>query len=182
MKNEGNQIRHDFKEIDAGNWQTVDQQTARWMQMTGVIKTQEEWVDYYLRAQLKPSIPREIVTLLEVARGDMIYGWFFYPLLTLGAEQCWRVLESGVRFRCRQVGIQTERIARSGRKDYASFSENTNALLERNLAGKFDKSCWDSVRNLRNSTSHPDQQFIMDPAQARRVVEITVHSLNDLFP
>jgi hypothetical protein len=179
--NKANQARHDFKEIGTANWQSADEQTAPWVGMTAAAKTPAEWVGYYLRPRLKPTVPMEIVTLLEVARGAMIYGWFFYPLLTLGAEQCWRVLESGVRLRCQQIGIQTKRPRGKGREEDTTFSENVTALFGRPFAMKLNKSRWDAVRGLRSSTSHPSRQMILDPAQTKGVLETAVELLNDLF-
>src|ERR1700722_15645371 len=178
---EANPPQRDFKEIDTANWQSHDETTALWMRITDVAKTPAEWVEFYLRPQLKPTIPREIVALLEVARGAMIYGWFFYPLLALGAEQRWRVLETGVRIRCQQIGIQTKRTSGKGHERETNFSENVIALLGSKDAVKLDKSRWDAVRRLRNSTSHPSRQMILDPGQTQRVLETAVELLNNLF-
>lgn len=178
---DANKAQHDFKDIGTLNWESADEQTSLWMQMTGVTKTPTEWVEYYRRPTFKSSVPKEIVTLLEVARGAMIYGWFFYPLVTLGAEQCWRVLEAGVRLRCKQVGIRTKRVGRGGRELDTNFSENVAALMGSNLISGLDKARWDAVRNIRNSRSHPSQQMILDPGQAQGVLESAVEALNDLF-
>lgn len=178
---EADQAQHDCKHIDTANWQSGDEQTVLWSQTTGMAKTPAEWVGLYLQPQLTSSVPKEIVTLLEVARGAMIYGWFFYPLVTLGAEQCWRVLQAGVRLRCQQLGIQTKRKDRGGREWNTSFFENVSALLGSNLVTELDKPRWDAVRRLRNSTSHPDRQMILDPGQGRQVLGMAVEVLNDLF-
>jgi hypothetical protein len=151
------------------------------MQMTAAVKTPPQWVEFYLRPTLNPSVPKEIATLLEVGRAAMIYGWFFYPLVTLGAEQCWRVLESSVRLRCQQIGIQTKRTGPDGREWDTSFSDNVDALLRSKVAAGLDRSRWDAVRGLRNSASHPSRQMILDPGQAHGVLELAVEVLNDLF-
>jgi hypothetical protein len=117
---------------------------------------------------------------LEVARGAIIYGWFFYPLGTLGTEQCWRVLEAGVRRRCQEVGIQTKRTGRDGRERDTRFSDNIEALSARKLIT--EQYRWNAIRELRNSTSHPSRQMILDPGQAQGVLEMTVSFLNELFP
>jgi hypothetical protein len=171
----------EFKHISAANWKNIDEQTALWAQATTIASTPEGWVEFYRRPVLKSRVPPEIVTLLEVARGAMIYGWFFYPLVTIGAEQCLRVLESGVRLRCQQASIQTKVTRKGGREVDTSFDENVTALLGSNLLAKMDKLRWDAVRCLRNSTSHPRRQMILDPGQGQSVLELSVEVLNDLF-
>jgi hypothetical protein len=76
-----------FKRITAENWQDAD--VPRLFGLT----TPDNWIGAHLQPQLSPNVPQEIAALFEVARGSMIYGWFFYPLITLGAEQCYRVLD-----------------------------------------------------------------------------------------
>ena len=49
------------------------------------------------------------------------------------------------------------------------------------FAVKLNKSRWDAVRGLRNSTSHPSGQVILDPGQGKGVLETAVELLNDLF-
>jgi hypothetical protein len=41
-------------------------------------------------------VPEPIRELFDVARGAMIYGWFFYPLFRLGEDQLHRVVEAAV--------------------------------------------------------------------------------------
>lgn len=57
-------------------------------------------VEGFLSFQLNEAVPRPIRAMFEVARGTMCYGYFFYPLYTLGAEQLYRVAEAGIRHRC----------------------------------------------------------------------------------
>lgn len=68
-----------FKRITAENWQEPD--VPRLFGLT----TPNAWIEAHLQPQLSPNVPQEIASLFEVARGAMIYGWFFYPLITLGA-------------------------------------------------------------------------------------------------
>lgn len=64
----------------------------------------DEWAAVFLAPQLGADVPRDIVDLLEVARGALCYGVFFYPLYALGSEQVYRVLESALRHRCASAG------------------------------------------------------------------------------
>ncbi len=173
---------HKLKQIDTANWQAVDKAPAVWMKITDAGETADEWIAFFQRPKLKPQVPSDIVPLLEVARGAMIYGWFYYPLLTLGAEQTWRVMDLGVCIRCQQLGIKTKRTNKSQNREFdTSFSENIDALFARGPILKLAKNRWDSIRELGNSTSHPKRLMILDPGQAQVILETAVELLNDLF-
>lgn len=57
------------------------------LQITAVAKTEKDRVEAFLRPVLNPKVPKEIAPLLEVARGAMILGWYFYPLATRARSQ-----------------------------------------------------------------------------------------------
>lgn len=173
--------RYEFKNIGPDNWQCPDEQSLLWMRMTGYARTSEEWVTFFMRPALHDTVPKDIVTLYETARGSAVYGWFFYPAVTLAAEQCWRVIETGVRLRCDQVGISTKRIGRDGKQMDTKFSENIAALLKNNFIGKEHARRLNSLRSLRNSTSHPVHQMILDPGQSQGIFEFGSDFLNTLF-
>ena len=146
--------------------------------MTAVAKTEEQWIKFFFLPKLNSNVPTEIAKLFEVARGAMIYGWNFYPLLTLGVEQCYRLLDTGTRIRCNQLRIP---IKKNGDKRNVSFKENIDALMNLGIVSKKDEVRWNAVRNLRNWSSHPERQSLYDPGQAQRTLVLVVDCLNDLF-
>lgn len=182
---ESNDTHFDIKRITAANWQQPDKTTMLLLEMTAVAKTTKEWVEAFLRPMLNPTVPIEIAKLLEVARGAMIYGWYFYPLSTLGVEQCWRVMEAGVRVRCHQVGISTVKPVKKGKLKGSvkenSFGENIEALVRHGKIPNPDQSRWKAAKDLRNSASHPERQMILDSWQALGILHNCVDFLNDLF-
>ena len=171
--NESNNWPFDCKQISAANLQQIDAAPKIWCEMTAVAKTNEEWIRFFFLPKLDSKVPPEIAKLLEVARGAMIYGWNFYPLLTLGVEQCYRLLDTGTRARCNQVGIPTIKTKKNGDK--------MDALIKHGIISKTDKSRWKLVRDLRNWSSHPKQQSLYDPAEAQGNLFLVVEFLNDLF-
>jgi hypothetical protein len=150
------------------------------MQMTAVAKNPEQWVSFFSRPVLSDAVPESIASLLEVARGAMIYGLLFYPLVTLGAEQCYRVLETGIRLKCAQLGLPTKKVLKDGGEKETGFNQNLNALQASGHALQPTRAQWDAVRKLRNSASHPSRQMILDP-QAQGQLELAVEFLNKLF-
>jgi hypothetical protein len=170
-----------FKKITNANWQQFDEDTKLWCEITAAAKTNEDWIKFFSCPTLDPKIPEEIAKLLEVARGAMIYGWYFKPLLTLGAEQCWRILETGVRIRCQQAGISTKIAAKNGKEKDTYFDTNIKALIKNKIISKTDGDRWQAARNLRNEVSHLKQQLNFQPGSAQSDLDSVIHCLNDLF-
>jgi hypothetical protein len=169
------------KKTTVANWQDQDESAATWCKMTSVAKTKEEWVNFFQQPALDSTVPLEIAKLMEVARAAMIYSWYFYPLATLGVEQCHRLLDMGTRIRCERAGISTKRATKSGVERDTSFKENTFSLVARNIIAPADVERWDASRFLRNMSSHPTHRSIYDPGQAQGILEFTTELLNDLF-
>lgn len=122
-----------FKRVTAQNWQDGD--VPRVFELTAP----DNWIEAHLQPQLSPNVPHEVAALFEVARGSMIYGWFFDPLITLGAEQCYRVLEAAVRKRCEQAGIPTKRQTKSGKIIETKFVENIEAFIKTGVIAVADR-------------------------------------------
>src|SRR6267142_4533921 len=86
-KNSYDQALH-FSHITHENWLFPDRKNYMPFGLP-----REKWVAPFLEARLETTVPLDIIRVFEMARGCMIYSWFFYPLATLGLEQCTRVVE-----------------------------------------------------------------------------------------
>lgn len=172
---EASETHFGFKRVTAENWQEAD--VPRLFGLT----TPDNWIGAHLQPQLSPTVPQEIASLFEVARGSMIYGWFFYPLITLGAEQCYRVLEAAVRKRCEQAGIPTKRQTKKGKLIDLRFVENIESLMKAGIIDATDRLGWDATRKLRNIASHPDSQTILAPGMTIGLLVSAAELLNGLF-
>jgi hypothetical protein len=164
-----------FKRITAENWQDAD--VPRLFGLT----PPDNWIEAHLQPKLGPNVPQEIAALFEVARGSMIYGWFFYPLITLGAEQCYRVLEAAVRKRCEQAGIPTKRQTKKGKMIDVRFVENVESLINAGIIAATDRPHWEAIRKLRNIASHPDSQTILAPGATIGILVSAADLLNSLY-
>lgn len=169
------EIHFGFKRITVENWQDAD--VPRLFGLT----TPDNWIGVHLQPQLSPTVPQEIASLFEVARASMIYGWFFYPLITLGAEQCYRVLEAAVRKRCEQAGIPTKRQTKKGKLIDLRFVENIESLMKAGIIDGTDRPRWEAIRNLRNIASHPNSQTILAPGATTDILAAAAELLNSLF-
>lgn len=166
---------HGFKRIAPANWQEPD------LPILFPGMTAPLWVETALSVALSNKVPADVAALFEVARGCIVYGWFFYPLMRLGAEQCQRVLETAVRIRCSQCGIPTRRTTKRGRVLETSFAENIEALLVAGVITAEAKPRWDATRWLRNDASHPAQQTLDPPGVALATLQSTAGLLDGLY-
>jgi len=135
-------------------------------------------VEYWLNAVLKPSlgrnVPEKVKALYEVARGACIYAWLFYPLMTLGAHQCYRVLECAVTEKRRQLGLPAPK--------KPNFKADIDSLVKAGAIPMAEAHRWDLARQLRNMASHLSFQEIMTPAEVLRILKRTEEAINSLFP
>ena len=138
---------------------------------TPVPFTSSDFVEPLLEVRLSSNVPEQLRKLFEVARGTMIYGWFFYPLLTLGAEQAFRVAEAAVNHKCDELGFKGRR----------AFEKRLEWLAEQDVIRATSKKTWHAVRELRNIGSHPDSQQIFSPGMAVESLQRCAELINSLF-
>jgi hypothetical protein len=180
-----NQV-HSMNASDAGNHGFKQVTVANWAEMDDTIQfpapvADETWVKACLHVQLNPQVPKDIAAMFEVARGSMIYGWFFYPLITLATEQFHRILEAAARTRCAQLGLPTSRTSKAGKPIAINFSDIIQALIKAGEIKPTDLRRWEATRKLRNWSSHPERQSILSPGMALNEIDSTATLLHRLF-
>ncbi len=167
-----------FRELTLKNWTEQDPTNKAFGRMSPVVgvgprsMSGDDWARAFLSVELKQHVPHEIRELFEVARGAMLYGWFFYPLFALGEEQLYRVLEAAARARYRQTG---------GPKQEPRFKEAIDFLVDNAVIPEPDSERWDAARKLRNAASHREQHTAMPPGTILRHLELSAHDINRLF-
>jgi len=130
----------------------------------------QHWVEMFTKRSISEHVPVEIVRMHEAARGAIIYSWFFYPLMALGIEQEFRVLEAAVKIRCEADGIKTK-----------TFHDGIKTLVQIGVISAPDETRWHAVRSLRNSSSHPSQQSIWDPGTAADTFNTCTSCIDQVF-
>ena len=163
-----------FKEITPSNWLEPDDVLKGFVRISPDGRshtiTGEEYLRHILKPTLLESVPTEVQALFEVARGGMAYGYFFYPLYTLAAEQLFRVAEAAVTHRCKVLGMQG-----------GTFEKRIDWLVEEGVIPRTESARWHAARKLRNAASHPEQQMILTPGNAIGMLEGIADGLNSLF-
>ncbi len=134
--------------------------------------TGNDYLNLILKAKLFESVPTEVKALFEVARGAMVYGYFFYPLYTLAAEQLFRVVESAIVHRCKVLGAPRSR---------NTFKKKIEWLIDQGNIPKSELNRWEAIRELRNAASHPDRQSILTPGNAIWFLEGIAEQINSIY-
>ena len=167
---------HGIKKLSLENCLEPDKAAMLWLQLTrGASSTSvmtRDYINRILRPQLSKNVPEEVKRLFEVARGALIYGWFYYPLVALAAQHSYRVLEAAVSEKCLEMG---------GPSRQKRFKTKIDWLITKGVIPKENEPAWRARRELRNMSSHLDRQQIYDPGMAISELERCTADINALF-
>lgn len=164
-----------LKRLNRANWLEPDRHGA------AEPLDAEAWRDAFLAIRLDPRVPAEIAAMFEAARGCMIYGSFFAPLVTLGVEHCYRLLEAAVRARCTQLGLPVAFRDRQGKDRPLSFQHNLRQLLARAVISEADATLWRQAGELRDWAALPEHHAAVGPDHAITALTRAAGLLGRLF-
>ncbi len=168
--------RRGFKDLTPENWLEPDPVTTLIASLSpeGYPRpiTGEDWACRILAIRLSDAAPDELHRLFEVARGALLYGYFFYPLYTLGLEQMFRVAEAAVARRCMDLGAPPST---------QSFEKRLAWLRDQGVLSTDEHGRWDTLRQLRNLASHPQDQTILPPTMAIAHAPAIAERISALF-
>jgi hypothetical protein len=163
-----------YKQITKETWMKSDRISISFLQVPSDddVKRGEIYLDAILKPQLNDTIPIEIRKMYEVARGGVVYGYFFYPLYSLACEQLFRVGEAAITSRCKNID---PRLAKR------TFEKKIDLLFEQGLLNDLERLRWHALRGLRNISSHPVDQSIFPPGLVIRNLVLLADDINKLF-
>lgn len=169
-----------FKNITRDNVHLCDPETERSLRISSPRELKAgsiapgDWASEFLKAELKGEVPIEIRRLFEVARGAIIYGFYFYPLFTLGCEQLYRVIETAMNIWWKRSSSNTDQKIKGFHKRI-EWLANKGRLTGKRL------ELWRGIKELRNSGSHPDDQRLWSPKEVGENLVGASFLLNELF-
>jgi len=166
-----------FKTLSCENWQEPDPTSTTFWRLSQVVDRPldmggNDWAREFLAVEVKDHVPPSVRDLFAVARGALLYGWFFYPLFRLGEEQLYRVVEAAVIACYRDL---------DGRKSDPTFEHAVGWLIEQGIIPADDQERWTATRTLRNRASHLEDQAVMPPGTVLAMLKATAHDINRLF-
>lgn len=144
----------------------LDTSTGAVAQMDG-----DDWARRFLAVELDSRVPDDLREMFDIARGACLYGWFFYPLYTVGQEHLFRISEAAAIERVRQL----EGPELSNFKRAIDWLTAKDALREDHL------HLWTSAKDLRNLSAHARSPQIHMPGDALRMLKSVAVQLNGLF-
>jgi hypothetical protein len=168
--------RYGFKQITSANLLKEDDHPSYPSPLRG-----ERWVRECLKPKLDPNVPEEVAFLFEAARGAMIYGMFFLPLAALATEEGFRVLEAGVRHRCKQLGLAKKRSGKANAFSDKPYVDLVATLRKAGHIPKKDLKTWSALVALRNTFSHRTSASIRARDEAIAQLRFIADLLNRLF-
>jgi hypothetical protein len=163
-----------FKKLDENNWLKSNIDGLHRVLPDGSSRPilPKEWIEDIQKSKLYDTTPFEIQKLFEVAKGTMIYGYFFYPILTLASEQFARIAETAINIKCSTINCPKAR---------NTFRKKVDWLLQESILSDDLYTKWKSIVELRNRFSHPSRQNIFNPAMAIGLMDSVAKNINHLF-
>ena len=101
-----------------------------------------------------------------------IYGYFFYPLFALGADQLLRVAESAITHKCLIRGLA---------KKSTKYEIKLQKLKETGYFTADEYDGWDLLRKVRNASSHSKIQTVFPAFEAISILRNIAGKINLLF-
>lgn len=157
------EIQFGFKEISNDNFMRPEQFIG--------YAPPKIFLDLILDPKLNDNVPEKVQAMFEAARGAIAYGYFFYPLFALGAEQLSRFAEAAAMIRCQQEGAPP---------GVNSFSRYIEWLKSKQII-VHDFEQWIAIKDLRNITSHPESQQLYTVGITARFLQSTTRIINELY-
>lgn len=161
------------KALTIENWAQADPAMAHFggPDNTGNFRSldQDIWAREVLSCKLTGDVPVDIRRLHNVARGAMLYAYFFYPIMTLAAEQLYRVVDAALATRMRHLDPQQ------------TFGRRIKAAIKDGVISERERRRWEAVRELRNMASHAEGQSIYAPGMALMTLATATEQINGLF-
>lgn len=166
-----------FKELTTENWLEPDetlQAFGRLSPITGQVHriTADDFAASFLAIELGDYVPEDIDAMFNVARGTLLYGYFFYPLYALGQDQLWRVCDAALGVRVDQLGAP---------KNRQTFADRIRWMQSEGHFSDEQAVWWTAAKDLRNSASHPVFQTLTTPIELTGDLRRTAHAINCLF-
>jgi len=164
-----------MKAINHDNWLQADSGGR------GPVADVRIWRQSFLSIRLNPAVPADVARLFEAARGGMLYGYFFQPLLITGVEQCYRALEIGARARCAQLGLPVACNDSHGKAHPLSFGHNLSVLARQGLIQEADLMLWRQARELRDWVAAPEHHAALTMNHCATALTRAAELLGRLF-
>lgn len=140
------------------------------------------WAEQFLAVELNATVPAEIRDMWEVARGLALYGWFYYPLYAIAEHQLRRVADAAMLHRYKQAGgPANKKPDPDGDLRWPDFKRRVDWLIANGIIVPEKRHRWDTMRDLRNETTHASIRHLAMPVDVLRLLDLLAPEIDDLF-
>jgi hypothetical protein len=175
------------KRLTKENWLTPDVTGRAFVEVnakTGATRpaTGDGWAEQFLAVDLGEHVPMEVRDMWEVARGTLLYGWFYYPLYALGEHELRRVADAATLHCYRHAGGPPLRKPDcEGKLRWPTFRARVAWLIGQGILPRSAHGRWEAIVELRNEGSHASFRHLVMPTDALQVLGMLASEIDALF-
>jgi len=166
----------DSKRLTAENFLLPDPLTGEFTGQDGDGRAHRlsamDWAHEILSIELGESVPESVRHRFELARGVLLYGFFWYPLWVQGTVEALRAAELALERAC---------AAERGPKRLATPESRIDWLAKRRVPGAVDAGTWRSLLEVRNVLADAGETPILTPRTSLDVIDRVCGAVNALF-
>lgn len=171
-----------MKTITKENWRDVDPVCEQMLSLSleqgsAYPMFPELWLDMILKPQLSEHVPIELHSIFETARGCMAYGYFYYPLFSVGIEQLYKLIDAAISKKYDESGGPPHKDP----KRFVGLERKIDWLHGNGLIKSEQQMTFHNTRLMRNELFHPRAQGIMPPSTASSSLGMASLWINELF-
>jgi len=142
----------------------------------------DRWAAMFLAVELDQAVPPEIRDMWEVARGLALYGWLYYSLYAIAEHQLRRVADAAILHRYRQAdGPPKQTRGPAGELRWPEMQRRVEWLISKGIIAPEKKQRWDTMRALRNETTHASSRHLVMPHDVLRLLDLLAPEIDVLF-
>jgi len=165
-----------FKQVTVENWLEPDPLYAGLVNLNRVDGTTSpttgaDWLRFLDYARLSAPVPDVVRRAFDFAAGAVGYSYFYYPLLTLVAQQELRVADFAIDKLFDERAITPKP---------STFYDRLVALHRQGLLSDASFHQWDAFRKLRNHSTHPPWQQNWGHAMSLQLVKDIAKAISAL--
>jgi hypothetical protein len=120
-----------------------------------------------LAVTLEERVPFEVRRAFFFARNAMCYGYWYYPLITLGSQQLLRVADYATEVAGSVNGLTPHR----------NFRPRIDQLVAAGVIDSANRGTWELICRFRNKATHPEWQQIWGIPQTLNVVRAVANEI-----
>jgi hypothetical protein len=168
--------RMDSKRLTAENFLLPDPLTGEFTGQDGDGRAHRlsavDWAHEILAIALDGVVPVAARHRFELARGILLYGFFWYPLWVQGTVEALRGAELALEAACE---------GEHGPKRLSTAESRIEWLEKKGLLDVEEARMWESLVRVRDALAEAGETPILTPGRSLEVLETVAHVVNGLF-